>query len=190
MVIKNSDIKSYHKKLLKQIPNTLIGVYALKDYFNHTIYVGQTWESLRNRIRYHFTRSDILAKHQINPREVAYVEYWVVGTTSEGKVHKPILSLLESYIFHHFHSQFPLVNTKIPKVLNSFDFNIPQSNCVQILPDELIKLLSKSSIWKRTKKDQLLRMKWYMETCNCTKELKRSYQAIKMRYLQIKEMNF
>ena len=54
------------------------GVYAFYDYDGEPIYVGQTKERLRNRIRRHLTnqRTDAVAMSVLDPFEVAEVEMW------------------------------------------------------------------------------------------------------------------
>ena len=54
------------------------GVYAFYDYDGEPIYVGRTWESLRQRIGRHLTnqRTDAVAMSVLDPFEVAEVEMW------------------------------------------------------------------------------------------------------------------
>lgn len=54
------------------------GVYAFFDYDGEPIYVGQTNEMLRTRIRRHLTnrRTDAVAMNVLDPVEVCYVEIW------------------------------------------------------------------------------------------------------------------
>ena len=54
------------------------GVYLFFDYDGEPIYVGQTKESLRTRIRRHLTnqRTDAVAMRVLDPFEVAEVEMW------------------------------------------------------------------------------------------------------------------
>jgi hypothetical protein len=54
------------------------GVYAFYDYDNEPIYVGQTRERLRVRIRRHLTnqRTDAVAMNVLDPFEVAEIEMW------------------------------------------------------------------------------------------------------------------
>lgn len=55
-----------------------MGVYAFYDYDGEPIYVGQTVERLRVRIRRHLTnhRTDAVAMNVLDPFEVAEVEMW------------------------------------------------------------------------------------------------------------------
>ena len=54
------------------------GIYLFYDYDGEPIYVGQTRESLRVRIRRHLTnqRTDAVAMSVLDPFEVAEVEMW------------------------------------------------------------------------------------------------------------------
>ena len=54
------------------------GVYLFYDYDIEPIYVGQTRERLRNRIRRHLTnqRTDAVAMSVLDPFEVAEIEMW------------------------------------------------------------------------------------------------------------------
>lgn len=54
------------------------GVYLFYDYDNEPIYVGQTKERLRTRIRRHLTnqRTDAVAMSVLDPFEVAEIEIW------------------------------------------------------------------------------------------------------------------
>ena len=54
------------------------GVYLFIDYDGEPIYVGQTTEQLRTRIRRHLTnqRTDAVAMRVLDPFEVAEIEMW------------------------------------------------------------------------------------------------------------------
>lgn len=54
------------------------GVYAFLDYYGEPIYVGQTAEKLRTRVRRHLTnqRTDAVAMRVLDPLEVAEVALW------------------------------------------------------------------------------------------------------------------
>ena len=58
--------------------NAKFGVYAFYDYDGEPIYVGQTAEQLRVRIRRHLTnqRTDAVAMNVLDPFEVADIEMW------------------------------------------------------------------------------------------------------------------
>ncbi|MCX5734948.1 MAG: GIY-YIG nuclease family protein [candidate division NC10 bacterium] len=62
----------------KKIGNHTHGVYAFYDYDGEPIYVGQTFESIRQRISRHLTnqRTDAVAMNVLDPFEVAEIEIW------------------------------------------------------------------------------------------------------------------
>lgn len=62
----------------RKIGNAKHGVYAFYDYDGEPIYVGQTFESLRQRISRHLTnqRTDAVAMNVLDPFEVAEIEMW------------------------------------------------------------------------------------------------------------------
>lgn len=84
------------------------GVYAFFDYDGEPIYVGQTNEMLRTRIRRHLTnrRTDAVAMNVLDPVEVCHVEVWPLPqyqgvkkddeTAKKAKAH---LNALEYTIF-------------------------------------------------------------------------------------------
>ena len=62
----------------RKIGDCQCGVYAFYDYDGEPIYVGQTKERLRQRIRRHLTnqRTDAVAMSVLDPFEVAEIEMW------------------------------------------------------------------------------------------------------------------
>ena len=62
----------------RKIGDSRFGVYAFFDYDGEPIYVGQTKEKLRVRIRRHLTnhRTDAVAMNVLDPFEVADIEMW------------------------------------------------------------------------------------------------------------------
>ncbi len=61
-----------------KVGDAKVGVYAFYDYDGEPIYVGQTSERLRVRIRRHLTnqRTDAVAMNVLDPFEVAEIEMW------------------------------------------------------------------------------------------------------------------
>ena len=61
-----------------KVGNYKWGVYAFFDYDGEPIYVGQTNEMLRTRIRRHLTnqRTDAVAMSVLDPFEVLEIEVW------------------------------------------------------------------------------------------------------------------
>jgi hypothetical protein len=62
----------------RRVGNARHGVYAFFDYDGEPIYVGQTAEQIRTRVRRHLTnqRTDAVAMNVLDPFEVADVEMW------------------------------------------------------------------------------------------------------------------
>lgn len=81
------------------------GVYAFFDYDGEPIYIGQTNEMLRTRIRRHLTnrRTDAVAMNVLDPFEVCHVEVWPLPEFQErdktDKLAKTHLDALEYVIF-------------------------------------------------------------------------------------------
>lgn len=107
------------------------GVYAFYDYDGEPIYVGQTNEKLRTRIRRHLTnqRTDAVAMSVLDPFEVFEIAVWplpeyqkVSGNNKKSKAYvdaKAQLNALEFAIYQHAvrESQFHVVlNEKDPPV--------------------------------------------------------------------------
>jgi hypothetical protein len=62
----------------RKIGNYQHGVYAFYDYDGEPIYIGQTYETLRQRISRHLTnqRTDAVAMNVLDPFEVAEIAIW------------------------------------------------------------------------------------------------------------------
>ena len=86
-----------------------IGVYVLVDLDGVPLYVGQSRDGIRSRVRRHLTsaRSDIIANRQLDVWEVAYV--WAYPVESKDEI-----SSLEAKLFHHFDPKSKLVNGSVP----------------------------------------------------------------------------
>lgn len=95
--------------------STQIGVYALCDLDGAPIYVGQSVDGIRQRVRRHLTsaRSDVIANRQVDVWEVAWVMAWPVDDVA-------IIPALEASLFHHFNRVSALMNGSVP-VASEFD---------------------------------------------------------------------
>ena len=109
------------------------GVYALCDLDEVPIYVGQSKDGIRSRVRRHLTsaRSDVIANRQIDVWEIAFVWGWPM----EGDAH---IDALEAHTFHLYHPQSPLMNGSIPAEHGPLAFPVPDRLRVQIMSDEEI----------------------------------------------------
>jgi hypothetical protein len=72
--------------LFRKVGNFKWGVYAFFDYDGEPIYVGQTNEQLRTRIRRHLTnqRTDAVAMSVLDPFEVYEIEVWPLPEFQEA----------------------------------------------------------------------------------------------------------
>jgi hypothetical protein len=105
-----------------KVGNFKWGVYAFFDYDGEPLYVGQTNEKLRTRIRRHLTnqRTDAVAMSVLDPFEVREIEVWPLPqfqkTDSRDKTAKAHLDALERLIY-----QNALNNSWFSAVLNEKD---------------------------------------------------------------------
>lgn len=112
---------SINRKNVK-VGNFKWGVYAFFDYDGEPIYIGQTNEKLRTRIRRHLTnqRTDAVAMSVLDPFEVLEIEVWPLpqfqATSSADKNATIHLNALEGLIY-----QQALKNSKFGAVLNEKD---------------------------------------------------------------------
>lgn len=99
---------AFRKNAVRTLTNA-IGVYVLCDLDGIPIYVGQSRDGIRARVRRHLTsaRSDIIANRQIDVWEIA----WVLAFP-EPNPEK--LAELESCVFHYFNDRSTLMNGTIP----------------------------------------------------------------------------
>ena len=111
------------------------GVYALCDLDGVPIYVGQSTEGIRARVRRHLTsaRSDVIANRQIDVWEVGFVWAWPIEERER-------IGMLESHLFHRFNDESPLMNGSIPERLDVLPFPEPERDEVQVIDEaELIR---------------------------------------------------
>ncbi|MBN1344048.1 MAG: GIY-YIG nuclease family protein [Phycisphaerae bacterium] len=122
----------FKQKALGKLPDET-GVYALCDLDETPMYVGQSTDGIRARVRRHLTsaRSDVIANRQIDVWEIAFVWAWPVQDTCK-------IGPLEAHLFHQFNGQSPLVNGTIPSEPQPLDFHIPERVRVQVMDDKEI----------------------------------------------------
>ena len=109
-----------------------VGVYALCDLDEIPIYIGQSTDGIRKRVRRHLTsaRSDVIANRQIDVWEVAFVWAWPIG-------HTELIREAESRLFHEYNDHSALMNGSVPVQIES-TFNLPAHQSLQIMPDDEI----------------------------------------------------
>ncbi len=126
------------------------GVYAFFDYDGEPIYVGQTNEMLRTRIRRHLTnqRTDAVAMSVLDPFEVLEIEVWPLpqfqetsGKDADARKH---LDALERLI-----TQRAVEKSEFKAILNEKDpppgslvVDAPQSLRARIVSDRVYELRS------------------------------------------------
>jgi len=127
-----------------KIGNCKFGVYVFYDYDGEPIYVGQTYETLRQRIGRHLTnqRTDAVAMNVLDPFEVAEIEVWpcweLTGRGRDMVKVKAHLNAVEYTVFEKV-----LQSSSFKAVLNEKDVppatkvKLPKSHRHRIIPDEL-----------------------------------------------------
>ena len=147
------DFLNYRGAAGQQPNNAKCGVYVFYDYDGEPIYVGQTTERLRTRIRRHLTnqRTDAVAMNVLDPFEVAEVEVYpfyqlesrAPGETADDYKRrvKGTLAAAEYMMF-----QKVLRESALGAVLNEADIpprapiDLPASIRTRIIPDDIYEL--------------------------------------------------
>ena len=132
----------------QKIGNFRYGVYAFFDYDGEPIYVGQTNEQLRVRIRRHLTnqRTDAVAMKVLDPFEVFEIEIWPLPDFEGQDMNAGIarrLNWLERAVFDRLieQSRFKaILNEKDPPLLVDATAVIPTSVRGRIVSDAVLKL--------------------------------------------------
>lgn len=132
-----------------RVGNARKGVYSFYDYDGEPIYVGQTYERLRTRIRRHLTnqRTDAVAMNVLDPFEVAEIEMWPFWDLQDNAANDPVVrQTLDSAEFTVF--QNVLKNSTFNAVLNE----VPVAHAPTIeLPVSVRKRIVPSPIYERRK---------------------------------------
>ena len=122
------------------------GVYLFKDYDGEPIYVGQTAERLRVRIRRHLTnqRTDAVAMNVLDPFEVDEVVMWPLWDVAEavgarsmsGAEAKTVLDCAEYTVYRDAveKSEFGVILNEAPVTATSI-IDLPGSVTGKILPE-------------------------------------------------------
>jgi GIY-YIG catalytic domain len=132
----------------QKIGNFRYGVYAFFDYDGEPIYVGQTNEQLRVRIRRHLTnqRTDAVAMKVLDPFEVFEIEIWPLPDFEGHDLNASIacrLNWLERAVFDRLieQSRFKaILNEKDPPLMLDETAFIPVSVRGRIVSDAVLKL--------------------------------------------------
>ena len=166
------DIQQYRHEQLTELTND-IGVYALLDLDRVKIYIGQSIDGIRTRVRRHLTsaRSDVIANRLLDVWEVAYVSAWPMpGCTTEE------INIVEAHLFNQFNNESPLMNGAIIQNPDSIP-QLPIEETIQILPDDVIELRKTPSqrLPRQIAQFQAL-FEWILEVKN-TEQLRLALQA-------------
>ena len=99
----------FRRRAVRTLTNK-IGCYVLCDLDQVPIYVGQSVDGIRARVRRHLTsaRSDIIANRQIDVWEIAWVWTYPVENRAD-------IGVIEDALFRDFHLKSALMNGKVPK---------------------------------------------------------------------------
>lgn len=164
------DPKRYRSHQLARLTDE-IGVYALCDLDGVPIYVGQSVDGIRTRVRRHLTsaRSDIIANRQIDVWEIAFVWAWAVAD-------KAAIAPLEAQLFNTFDAQVPLMNGKVlPAQMGAVA--VPDKQVVQVItePERLARLDPAARLPRQI--SQYLTLVDYIQTVKSAGHLKRALDA-------------
>jgi hypothetical protein len=129
-----TDVQTFRDEQLRTFTDD-VGVYALCDLDGVPVYVGQSVDGIRTRVRRHLTsaRSDIIANRQIDVWEIVYVWAWPV---SEGEDLTFRISELEAEIFWSCQNRSALMNGTLPKVPSLVRETLTPAETVQVIPEE------------------------------------------------------
>lgn len=133
---------TFRRKAVSEL-SSAIGVYVLCDLDQVPIYVGQSVDGIRARVRRHLTsaRSDIIANRQIDVWEIAFVWAYPVRDRKE-------IAPLEAALFHHFDKVSALMNGTLPKR--------PEKRVKVPNPEQIVQVMSDEEIAE--KKEAALRL--------------------------------
>ncbi|MGX0902981.1 hypothetical protein ACSSV8_001550 [Roseovarius sp. MBR-79] len=124
-----SNVQSFSGDALRDLTDE-IGVYALCDLDGVPIYVGQSVDGIRSRVRRHLTsaRSDVIANRQVDVWEIAYVWAWPVKHVSE-------IARLEAHLFNEFDPCVRLMNGKGMLVPDQ-PVDVPEKQVIQVIEED------------------------------------------------------
>ena len=123
-----SNAQEFRKTALSALTDEIC-VYALCDLDGVPMYVGQSVDGIRSRVRRHLTsaRSDIIANRQVDVWEIAYVWAWPVAAKTD-------IEPLEAALFQRFDAEKPLMNGKVLP-LRLDPVNEPEQQQIQVIEE-------------------------------------------------------
>lgn len=176
------DPKLYRTTQLRSLTNE-IGVYALCDLDGVPVYVGQSVDGIRARVRRHLSsaRSDIIANRQIDVWEIAYVWAWPVKD-------KETISSLEQHLYMEFNKSSRLMNGKALVEIEELKTSIPDKQTMQIIEEhERLDRLAPSARLPR-QISQYLNLVDYIQTVKDEPHLRESLSAHFQRLVKYHEL--
>ena len=119
---------SFRRKAVSAITSE-IGCYALCDLDQVPIYIGQSVDGIRSRVRRHLTsaRSDIIANRQIDVWEIAWVWSYPASREEIGE--------LEAALFYQHNKISTLMNGSMPRLPASSAPPPPPVQIMQVMSD-------------------------------------------------------
>jgi hypothetical protein len=165
------DPKAYRSQALGKLTDN-VGVYALCDLDCIPIYVGQSVDGIRSRVRRHLTsaRSDIIANRMIDVWEIAFVMAWPVPDIGQ-------IAPLEAFLFSRFDGRKQLMNGKTMTAPATLAFAEPEIQIVQVIEEGERKDRLDPSLRLPRQIAQYLALVDYILTVKDEAHLKRSLRA-------------
>lgn len=123
----------------RKVGDAKMGVYAFYDYDGEPIYVGQTVERMRTRIRRHLTnqRTDAVAMNVLDPFEVAELQMWPYFDLSPSTARETLdRAEYTVYCLAVEQSRFRAVLNE-GGIRQTEKIELPAAVCVRIVPAEL-----------------------------------------------------
>jgi hypothetical protein len=139
----NREVIDEHLQKNMKLGDYRWGVYLMIDYDGEPIYVGQTNEKLRTRIRRHLTnqRTDAVAMSVLDPFEVLEIQVWSLPQfqdhSSSSKDAQDHLNALERLVYDNAikKSKYKAILNEKDPPLTTMEISEPQSHTGRIVSD-------------------------------------------------------
>lgn len=133
--------------------NAKCGVYVFYDYEGEPIYVGQSYEQVRTRIRRHLTnqRTDAVAMNVLDPFEVAEIEifpFYDLELPLPGEARSAYLTRIKEVLASAEYTLYRkvIIESTLGAVLNEVEIEekplieLPPSHRGRIIPDDIFEM--------------------------------------------------
>ena len=166
-----TDPKTFRARAIRDLTDR-IGVYALCDLDGVPIYVGQSVDGIRSRVRRHLTsaRSDIIANRMIDVWEIAYVKAWPVDD-------RATIPALEAHLFAIFDAERQLMNGRAMGGTQDLFADLPDPQVVQVIAEDERRDRLRPALRLPRQIAHYLSLVDYIQTVKDERHLKRSLQA-------------